>query len=169
MSFNISPVSILTSIAQSKPIQRCSTYLSKPQVVKTVDNWFPLLDSGYVTALYMLDITRSKTIPEPRKNPLVIQSGLCFVGGALGGMALNKAIKPFQAKVIEIIEKSTITNKKVVISGIKTIIPLVIVSFMLRYFIPVISTPISVWLDRLKARPKSATMDSFIKSIKKDS
>lgn len=166
---------MLDKVALTKPIQNYCKWASKPENINKINTYLPIIDSAFVSTLYAIKIKRGKQIPEEQKNPQLINVGICFVGGALLGGVINKMTSSFQNNVIKHLAGKGLTNINEISAGIKTITPLIIISFLLRYLMPVLATPISVSMNNYIKKHSIAknnevcysNMDEFIKSIKK--
>jgi len=146
---------MINKIALFKPIQNFIKKTKSPEFYKRLNNTLPLIESSFATICYSGAIWQNKTIEEDRKMPLQWQNLICGSTGILASKKINDIITIHQEKLIKELNNYNIPKINNIIKGIKILLPLVITSFMLRFLIPIISTPISTFIELKRNKGKN--------------
>lgn len=99
--------------------------------------WLALAQSGF--------LLNSKTMPEERKGPLVLNTLYSCVIGTIGGMVLNKKIAKLTENMVkraDVIYKEH-PKKDIFKNGIKNAVPIAVAAFFFEFIGPVVSTPMA--------------------------
>lgn len=161
---------IINRLAKSSLVQRfISKTQNKPEFYKKVNNSLPILETSVATLCYSIAIQNNSKIEKDRKPALHYQNWICGGAGILFGSAINKFINKYKNEICTNLEKNGKNIDKLhnVIKGVQVALPLIIFSTLLRYIIPVISTPISTYLERGRKHVLTKTNkdDSINKNI----
>lgn len=130
----------------SQAIQRMAKRVSANEKMydKMNNVILPIGETTIATGMYALFIEKNKDIERERKPALQYQNLICGVAGATLANGVNKNIQKHQVRIIEELKKNkSIKNPEGLINGLKIAMPLVIFTSIIRFLIPVISTPIS--------------------------
>ncbi len=121
--------------------------------------YLPIGETTIATGLYSYFIEKNKTIEKERKPALQYQNIICGVAGAILANGVNSSIQKHQAKIIEELKKDkSIKNPEQLISGLKIAMPLIVFTSIIRFLIPVISTPISSRMHEMQDKRKLNTL-----------
>lgn len=119
----------------------------------------PIGETTVATGMYAYFIDKNKGIEKERKPALQYQNIICGVAGATLANGVNNKIQKHQAKIIEALQKNkTIKNPEGLINGLKIAMPVVVFTSIIRFLIPVISTPISSRMEEYKQKHKLNTL-----------
>lgn len=111
----------------------------------------PVGETAIATGLYAYNIHKSKTIEDERKPALHYQNLICGVAGATLANGINKSVQKHQNGIIEALKRNkSIKNPESLINGLRIAMPVVIFTTIIRFLIPVISTPISSKINEMK-------------------
>ena len=130
----------------SQSIQSFAKRVSKDEkLYNKVNNYIiPAGETVVATGLYDLFIMKNKHLDEERKPALRYQNIICGIAGIGLSSMVNKSIAKHQSKIIEAIKKNkALNNPEEFINGLKIAMPVVVFTSIIRFLIPVISTPIS--------------------------
>lgn len=113
----------------------------------------PIGETAVATGMYAYFIDKNKSIEKERKPALQYQNIICGVAGATLANGVNKKIQKYQLKIIESLQKNNnIKNPKELINGLKIAMPVIVFTSIIRFLIPVISTPISSRIEEYKQK-----------------
>lgn len=141
----------------SNTIQRWATNISKNEKMydKINNKIFPIGETTVATGFYSLFIQKNKKIEKERKPALHYQNIICGVAGILLANKVNKSIQKHQTNIIKILEQNkSIKNPAGLVNGLKIAMPVIIFTSIVRFFIPVISTPISSKITEIQDKKK---------------
>lgn len=117
----------------------------------------PVGETAVATGMYAYFIDRNKDIERERKPALQYQNLICGVAGATMANSVNKSIQKHQAEIIKVLQKNkSIQNPEGLINGLKIAMPVIIFTSIIRFLIPVISTPISSRMHEIQERRKKS-------------
>lgn len=115
----------------------------------------PVGETAVATGMYAFFIDKNKKIEKERKPALQYQNLICGVAGATMANGVNKSIQKHQAEIIKILQKDkNIRNPEGLINGLKIAMPVIIFTSIIRFLIPVISTPISSRMHEIQEKHK---------------
>lgn len=118
----------------------------------------PIGETTIATGLYSYFIEKNKDIEKDRKPALQYQNIICGVAGATMANGVNKSIQKHQAEIIKALKRNkTIQNPEGLINGLKIAMPVLVFTSIIRFFIPVISTPISSRIHEIEEKKKHKT------------
>lgn len=127
-----------------------------PTFYHRLNNNLPILETIAATACYSTAIYFNKDIEKKRKPAMHYQNWICGASGIILGSSLNKIIDKYKVGICKHLEdKSSIPKLHNVIKGVQVAVPLIIFSTFLRFIMPVISTPISTHIERMRLKNKS--------------
>lgn len=139
-------------IFETKAMQNYAKWASKPNVVKNINTYLPQVQSLFVVGIYVYDIYKS-SIPEKNKKTMIYHDLYSGLVGILTSAGLTKLIDKYKNSVILELEKlnqtKNIRNITNICNGVKIATPILITSFIMRYFNPVIAIPISEYVDKI--------------------
>ena len=117
----------------------------------------PVGETAVATGMYAFFIDKNKKIEKERKPALQYQNLICGVAGATMANGVNKSIQKHQAEIIKVLQKDkNIRNPEGLINGLKIAMPVIIFTSIIRFLIPVISTPISSRMHEIQERRKKS-------------
>ena len=117
----------------------------------------PVGETAVATGMYAYFIDRNKDIERERKPALQYQNLICGVAGATMATGVNKSIQKHQVEIIKVLQKNkSIQNPEGLINGLKIAMPVIIFTSIIRFLIPVISTPISSRMHEIQERRKKS-------------
>ena len=126
---------------------------SSPIFYKKLNNNLPILETTIATACYSGAIEQNKTIEKDRKPAMHYQNWICGASGIIFGASLNKIIDKYKTSICNNLEnKTNIYKLHNVIKGVQVAVPLIIFSTFLRFIAPVLSTPISTHIERIRLK-----------------
>lgn len=126
---------------------------SSPTFYKKLNNNLPILETTIATGCYSVSIQKSNTIEKDRKPALHYQNWICGASGIIFGASINKVIDKYKTNICKNLEnKTNIYKLHNVIKGVQVAIPLIIFSTLLRFIAPVLSTPISTYIERIRLK-----------------
>lgn len=110
-----------------------------------VNNYIiPIGETIVATGLYDVFIKHNKHLENDRKPALRYQNAICGIAGIALSSSVNKSISKHQEGIINALKKNkTLKNPEEFINGLKIAMPVVVFTSIIRFLIPVISTPIS--------------------------
>lgn len=115
----------------------------------------PVGETAVATGMYAFFIDKNKKIEKERKPALQYQNLICGVAGATMANGVNKSIQKHQAEIIKVLQKDkNIRNPESLINGLKIAMPVIIFTSIIRFLIPVISTPISSRMHEMQEKHK---------------
>lgn len=115
----------------------------------------PVGETAVATGMYAFFIDKNKKIEKERKPALQYQNLICGVAGATMANGVNKSIQKHQAEIIKVLQKDkNIRNPEGLINGLKIAMPVIIFTSIIRFLIPVISTPISSRMHEMQEKHK---------------
>ena len=115
----------------------------------------PVGETAVATGMYAFFIDKNKKIEKERKPALQYQNLICGVAGATMANGVNKSIQKHQAEIIKVLRKDkNIRNPEGLINGLKIAMPVIIFTSIIRFLIPVISTPISSRMHEMQEKHK---------------
>ena len=115
----------------------------------------PVGETTIATALYAYNIHKNKDIEKERKPALQYQNLICGVAGATLANGVNKSIQKHQKGIIEALKRNkSIKNPEGLINGLKIAMPVVVFTSIIRFLIPVVSTPISSKISEISQKNK---------------
>lgn len=113
----------------------------------------PIGETTVATGMYSYFIEKNKDIEKERKPALQYQNIICGVAGATLANGVNKKIQKHQTQIIESLKKKkNIQNPEGLINGLKIAMPVIVFTSIIRFLIPVISTPISSRINEYKEK-----------------
>lgn len=113
----------------------------------------PIGESTLATGMYALFIEKNDHIEKERKPALQYQNLICGAVGMFSANKINQSIQKHQAKIIEALKKNKdIQNPETLINGLKIAMPIIIFSAIIRFLLPVISTPISSKINQKRIK-----------------
>lgn len=128
---------------------------NNPGFYKRLNNNLPIIETTVATTCYSGAIYLNKNIEQKRKPAMHYQNWICGISGILLGSALNKLIDKYKIEICKNLKgKNNILKLHNVIKGVQVAIPLIIFSTLLRFIMPVLSTPISTHIERFRLRNK---------------
>ena len=151
-------------IALNNIFQKLILKTRDKKFLEKINRNLPLAESLFATSLYIIANERNKDIPKERKVALNWQT---IIGGGLGAL-LSKSIDGFankhKNKICLHLEKMNIHDSKKIIAGTRIAVPLIITTFISRYFMSTISTPASTFLAHIQRNNKVSknTLDKTI-------
>lgn len=111
----------------------------------------PIGESAVATGMYSLFIEKNDHIERERKPALQYQNLICGLIGMFSANKINQSIQKHQEKIIEVLRNNkNIQNPESLISGLKIAMPIVIFGLIIRFLLPVVSTPISSKINEIK-------------------
>src|SRR5574344_2476160 len=126
---------------------------SSPTFYKKLNNNLPILETTIATGCYSVAIQKSNTIEKDRKPALHYQNWICGASGIIFGASINKVVDKYKTSICKNLEnKTNIYKLHNVIKGVQVAIPLIIFSTLLRFIAPVLSTPISTYIERIRRK-----------------
>lgn len=115
----------------------------------------PISESLFAGGMYAYFIEHNDNLEKERKPALQYQNIFCTLGGIGLSSAVNKSIQKHQMKIIEELKKNkSIQKPEQLINGLKIAMPLVVFTSIIRFLIPVISTPISSKINEVHKRKR---------------
>lgn len=130
----------------SEHIQKFAKRVSQDkQLYDKINNKIlPLGESTVATGMYSLFIEKNDHIERERKPALQYQNLICGAVGMFSASKINQSIQKHQEKIIEALKRNkNIQNPESLINGLKIAMPIIIFSAIIRFLLPVVSTPIS--------------------------
>ena len=142
---------MINKIARNKYVQNFINKTQKnPKFYKKINDKLPILETSVATLCYSACIYQNKSIEKERKPALHYQNWIGGAAGILLGSRINKFVNKHKDSLCKELQKRNIYKCNNVIKGVQVALPLVIFSALLRFIIPVISTPISTKLERIR-------------------
>ena len=143
-------------IATNKLIRKFIDKTQKsPSFYKNINNNLPIFETVAATMCYSGAIHFNKDIEDKRKPAMHYQNWICGISGILLGSTLNKIINKYKDEICKCLEnKKNIYKLHNVIKGVQVAVPLIIFSTFLRFIAPVLSTPISTYIERIRINNK---------------
>lgn len=141
----------------SNKIQKVAKNISKNEKIydKMNNVILPTTETTIATGMYAYYINKNDKIEKDRKPALQYQNLICGIAGLLLAGKVNKSIQKHQAEIIKELQKNkNIQNPESLINGIKIAMPVLVFTSIIRFFIPVISTPISSWITEKQDKYK---------------
>lgn len=141
----------------SQAIQRMAKKIANDEKLydKMNNVILPISETTVATGMYAYFIEKNKKIEKERKPALQYQNLICGVAGATLANGVNNSIQKHQAKIIESLKKNkNIQNPEGLINGLKIAMPVIIFTSIIRFLIPVISTPISSRMHEIQEKNK---------------
>lgn len=124
---------------------------SNPDFYRKLNNNLPIFETSVATTCYSGAIYLNNNIEQNRKPAMHYQNWICGASGIFLGSSLNKIIDKYKVDICKHLEgKVNIPKLHNVIKGVQVAIPLVIFSTFLRFIMPVIATPISTYIERIR-------------------
>lgn len=137
---------------EAKPIQKFYKKICDPKYDDFFNGGMPLIETVLATSCYCISTARRKEIPEEQRRVLQYQNILGGVAGVALGGYLNKKVTKFANKLAPKIDKNIVDVHKVA-AGVKILLPLAVVSFIMRLGIPVLTAQASTMMeDRNRAK-----------------
>lgn len=119
----------------------------------------PIGETTIATGLYSYFIEKNKNIEKERKPALQYQNIICGIAGATLANGVNSSIQKHQAEIIKSLRKNkNIQNPESLINGLKIAMPVLVFTSIIRFLIPVISTPISSRIHEIQERKHKETL-----------
>lgn len=116
----------------------------------------PIGETTIATGLYSYFIEKNKDIEKERKPALQYQNIICGIAGATLANKVNNSIQKHQAEIIKALNSNkNIKNPESLINGLKIAMPMIVFTSIIRFLIPVISTPISSKIHELQENRNS--------------
>lgn len=116
----------------------------------------PIGETTIATGLYSYFIEKNKDIEKERKPALQYQNIICGIAGATLANKVNSSIQKHQAEIIKALNSNkNIKNPESLINGLKIAMPMIVFTSIIRFLIPVISTPISSKIHELQENRNS--------------
>lgn len=142
------------SVASSKPMRAAVSYLMKPSKsgqlrYDKLRNHSDGIIGLWMSGFYIFNVNNNKKMDRSKKQFLNIDIATTSAIGFIGGYTISKSIKKFAKKSVDKIMKhfdktlKSNSEKELVRSGIKGLIPMLAFTFAFRFLGPVLSTPIS--------------------------
>lgn len=143
-------------IATNKLVRKLIDHTqNSPKFYKKINNNLPILETIVATTCYSGAIYLNKDIEGKRKPAMHYQNWICGASGILLGSSLNKMINKYKVNICSSLEyRTNIPKLHNVIKGVQVAIPLIIFSTLLRFIAPVLSTPISTHIERVRQKNK---------------
>lgn len=147
----------INKIASNKIIRKLiDKTQSSSTFYRKLNNNLPIFETTVATGCYSGAIYLNKDIEKKRKPAMHYQNWICGASGIILGSSLNKIIDKYKIGICKHLEnKTNIYKLHNVIKGVQVAIPLIIFSTFLRFIMPVISTPISTNIERMRLRNKN--------------
>ena len=145
---------MINKIAKSKVIQSLVNKTKDPVFYKKFNNNLPILETSVATICYSASIQQNKTIEQERKPALHYQNWIAGACGIILGSSINRFINKHKDRLCVELESKNIPKIHNVIKGVQIAMPIVIFSFLLRFIIPVLSTPISTKIEEFRKKVK---------------
>ena len=139
-------------IATNKLVRRLiDKTQNNPKFYKRLNENLPILETVVATTCYSIAIDNNRKIEKDRKPAMHYQNWICGASGIILGSTLNKTIDKYKTGICKHLEnKTNIPKLHNTIKGVQVAVPLVIFSFFLRFIMPVVSTPISTYIERAR-------------------
>lgn len=143
------------------------TFISKTKDKKFLEKMnrnLPLTESLFATSLYIIANETNKSIPKERKVALNCQTA---IGGILG-LTLSKSVDSWankhKNKICVELEKLNMKDSKKIVTGARIAVPLIITTFISRYLMSTLSTPLSTFIAHIQRNNKSSknTIDKLV-------
>lgn len=128
---------------------------NKKQYDKINNIIFPIGESLFAGSMYSYFIDKNKNIEKERKPALQYQNIICTLGGIFLSNTINKSIQKHQEGIVESLKEMNLSNGEKLINGLRIAMPIIIFTSIIRFFIPVISTPISSKITEIQKREKN--------------
>ena len=147
----------INKIASSKIVRKLiDKTQNNPNFYRKLNNNLPIFETFVATTCYSGAIYLNKDIEQKRKPAMHYQNWICGASGILLGSSLNKLIDKYKMDICKHLKnKTNIPKLHNVIKGVQVAIPLIIFSTFLRFIMPVISTPISTHIERIRLKNKN--------------
>lgn len=145
----------------SQYIQNCSKKIANNEKIydKVNNVILPIGETTIATGLYSYFIEKNKDIEKERKPALQYQNIICGVAGATLANGVNSSIQKHQAEIIKSLRRNgNIKNPEPLINGLKIAMPVIVFTSIIRFLIPVISTPISSKIHEIQQRKNKETL-----------
>lgn len=124
---------------------------NSPKFYKKLNENLPTLETVVATGCYSIAIDNNKKLEKERKPAMHYQNWICGASGVVLSSTLNKLIDKYKIGICKHLEnKADIPKIHNVIKGVQVAVPLVIFSFFLRFIMPVVATPISTYIERVR-------------------
>ena len=115
----------------------------------------PIGENIIASGMYAYFIDKNKDIEKERKPALQYQNLMCCVAGATLANKVNSSIQKHQAGIIEALKRNkSLKNPEGLINGLKIAMPVIVFTSIIRFLIPVISTPISSRITEYQDKKK---------------
>ena len=157
-------MAIINKIATNKLVRKLiDRTQNNPEFYRKLNNDLPILETCVATACYSGAIQTNKDIEKDRKPAMHYQNWICGASGIIFGASLNKVIDKYKTGICKNLEnKTSIYKLHNVIKGVQVAIPLIIFSTFLRFIAPVLSTPISTHIERIRLKHRKDTENENI-------
>ena len=153
---------IINTIATSKLARKLiDKTQNSPEFYKKLNNNLPILETTVATGCYSIAIQNNKTIEKDRKPAMHYQNIICGICGITLGASLNKIIGKYKNNICKELKGRNIYKLHNVIKGVQIAIPLIIFSTFLRFIVPVLATPISTHIERIRRKHESIQNNRF--------
>lgn len=145
-------VNPIKTFFESKAVQKFYKKVCDPKHADFFNEKLPLIEIVFATACYVHATNKRKEIPPEQRRVLQYQNILGGVAGVAIGGYLNKKVTKFANELAPKIDKNIVDVHKVE-SGVKVLLPLAVVSCIMRLAVPVITAQMSTMIeDRNRAK-----------------
>lgn len=141
---------MIKRIANSGVCQKLIKKTKDPKFLEKFNRRLPLTESSFATLCYMGAIQVNDSIPKERKPSMQYQNAICGATGVLVSGKIDKLITGGKEKICKELNGKNIPKINNIVRGVRVLVPLVIVSFFLRFFMPTIAVPISTAINKMK-------------------
>lgn len=120
---------------------------------KVNNSILPVSETIIATGAYSYFIEHNDNLERERKPALQYQNLICGAVGIFIASKVNKSIQKHQEKIIEILNTKKNTHRPdKLINGLRIAMPVVIFSAVVRFLVPVLSTPISAKISEIQQK-----------------
>lgn len=140
----------IKSLYESSPVKSAVEWAVKDSNLSKLKANIPAIQGVWIAGFYVTNTLKSKDIPEERKTPLAINTIFTTACGTIGGYTISKPINKFIDALYNRFNLAVTENKdkKTLIKGMKSIVPLVSFALAYRYLAPVLATPAAAKINK---------------------